>query len=168
MMIMAINIAFLQSEQTLIPFLFVLAIVFGVLELTKIFRNRGVNFLVALAIAFFTITNTAFVAMLWSYFGSITTFFIVMFFIAFVFEVFGLRGGQREPTSSVFINGAILFVLLSIGFLYAKQIPELPFIGGGQNLIFLFAIVFILAIFWAAFKISGPKEKVQVVPVKGG
>jgi 4-amino-4-deoxy-L-arabinose transferase-like glycosyltransferase len=168
MIIMAIDIAFLQSEQTLIPFLFVLAIVFGVLELTKIFRNRGVNFLIALAIAFFTITNTAFVTMLWSYFGSITTLFIIMFFIAFVFEVFGLRGGgQRESNSSLFINGAILFILLSIGFLNASLIPDLPFIGGGKNLVFLFAIVFVLAIFWAAFKIGGPKEKV-LVPVKGG
>jgi len=168
-MIMAIDIAFLQSEQTLIPFLFVLAIVFGVLELTKIFRNRGVNFLIALAIAFFTITNTAFVDILWSYFGSITAFFIIMFFIAFVFEVFGLRrGGQRDITSSIFINGAILFVLLSIGFLYASQIPELPFIGGGKNLVFLFAIVFILAIFWGAFKIGAGPPKERLVPVKGG
>jgi len=155
---MAIDIAFLQSEQTLIPFLFVLAIVFGVLELTKIFKNRGVNFLVALAIAFFTITNTTFVSMLWTYFGSITTFFIVMFFIAFVFEVFGLRKpGQKEPTSSVVIEGGILFILLSIGFLYANQIPELPFLGGGQNLIFLFIIIFILVIFWSAFRIGKGK-----------
>jgi hypothetical protein len=153
---MAIDIAFLQSEQTLIPFLFVLAIVFGVLDLTKIFRNRGVNFLVALAIAFFTITNTAFISMLWSYFGSITTFFIVMFLLAFVFEVFGLRGkgGQHHPTSAIIIDAGILFILLSIGFLYASYIPEFPFIGGGQNLVFLFIIIFILVIFWAAFKIG--------------
>ena len=148
------DIAFLQSEQTLIPFLFVLAIVFGVLELTKIFRNRGVNFLVALAIAFFTITNTAFVSMLWSYFGSITTFFIVMFLIAFVFEVFGLRKAGRPPTSSILINAGILFILLSIGFLYVNQIPELPFVGGGQNLLFLLIIIFILVIFWSAFRIG--------------
>jgi hypothetical protein len=157
-MLMALDIAFLQSEQTFIPFLFVLAIVFGVLELTKIFKNRGVNFLVALAIAFFTISNATFINMLWSYFGSITTFFLIMFFIAFIFEVFGLRRGQHQPTSSIIINGGILFILLSIGFLYVSYIPELPFIGGGQNLMFLFIIIFILVIFWAAFRIgSGAK-----------
>jgi hypothetical protein len=152
---MVIDIAFLQSEQTLIPFIFVLAIIFGVLELTKIFRNRGVNFLIALAIAFFTITNAAFVSMLWSYFGSITTFFIIMFFIAFVLEVFGIRKGGHQPTSSIIIDGAILFVLLSIGFMNASYIPELPFIGSGQNVIFLIAVILILVIFWAAFKIGG-------------
>jgi hypothetical protein len=35
------DIAFLQSEQILIPFLFVLAIVFGVLELTNVFKNSS-------------------------------------------------------------------------------------------------------------------------------
>ncbi|MEM5778634.1 MAG: hypothetical protein QXD43_01420 [Candidatus Aenigmatarchaeota archaeon] len=151
---MAIDIAFLESEQILIPFLFVLAVVFGILEITKIFRNRGVNFLIALSIAFFTVTNISFVNMLWSYFGSITTFFIIMFFIAFTFEVFGLRKGQHPPTSSILIDGAILFLLLSIGFVYANKIPELPFLGSGQNLIFLFIIVFILVIFWSTFKIG--------------
>lgn len=152
---MALDMTFLLSEQVLIPFLFVLAIIFGVLELTKIFRNRAVNFLIALSMAIFTVTNSSFIAMLWSYFGSITTFFIVLFLIAFVFEVFGLRkGGQRDVVSSIIIDGGILFILLSIGFLYTGQIPELPFIGGGQNLLFLFIIIFILVIFWSTFKIG--------------
>jgi len=152
---MALDVTFLQSEQTLIPFLFVLAIVFGVLEVTKIFKNRGVNFLVALAIAFFTITNTAFVNALWSYFGIITSFFIILFFVAFILEVFGLRKGQHQPASAIIVYGAILFILLTVGFSNASLIPTLPFIGGGQNLIFLFAILFILVIFWSAFKMGG-------------
>jgi hypothetical protein len=152
-----IDVSFLQSEQTLIPFLFVLAIVFGILELTKIFKNRGVNFLIALAIAFFSITNAAFVNMLWTYFGSITTFFIIMFIVAFVLEVFGLRKGGHPPASAIIIYGAILFILVSLGFIYASQIPELPFIGGSQNLIFLLIIIFILAIFWATFRIGAGK-----------
>lgn len=151
---MAIDVVSLQSEQTLIPFLFVLAIVFGVLDLSKIFGNRGVNFLIALALAYFTITNTAFVTLLLSYFGSITAFFIIMFFIAFILEVFGLRKGQHSPTLSMIINAGILFILLSVGFLYAEQIPTFPYIGGGQNLIFLFIIIFILVIFWSAFRIG--------------
>lgn len=167
MIFMILDLAFLMSEQTLIPFLFVLAIVFGFLDLLKIFgRNVAVNFLIALSMAFFSITNAAFVNMLWSYFGSITTFFIVMFLLAFVFEVFGLRKDKREPASSIIIYGGILFILLSLWFLSAKYVPDLPFIGSGQNLLFLFAIIFVLAIFWAAYKIGGGGPK--IVPVRGG
>ena len=154
---MVLDITFLQSEQTLIPFLFVLAVIFGVLELTNIFKNRGVNFLVALPISFFTITNTSFVALLWSQFGNITTFFIIMFFIAFVLEVFGLRG-PKPPGSrgegGMMINGAILLLLLSFGFTHSGLLPTLPFLGGGSNLIVLFALIFILIIFWMAFKVG--------------
>lgn len=163
-MIMAIDIAFLQSEQTLIPFLFVLAIVFGILELTDIFRNRAVNFIIALSISFFTITNATFVALLWSQFGNITAFFIIMFFIAFVLEVFGLRkrvAGRETSTDSVIINGAILFLLLSIGSLYINLIPSIPFIGGGQNLLFFFVVIIILVIFWSAYKIGSGARPTQ-------
>ena len=158
---MPIDISFLQSNQTLIPFLFVLAIIFGVLEITNVFRNRGVNFLVALAISFFTITNTTFVNFLWSQFGNITAFFLIMFFIAFIFELFGLRrprasGQESRAPEALVINGAILFILLTVGFLYVEKIPSLPYIGSGQNLLIAIVIFFVLVLFWAAFK-AGPQ-----------
>lgn len=151
---MVLDIAFLLSEQTLIPFLFVLAIIFGVLELTGIFRNRAVNFLVALSISFFTITNASFVNMLWSQFGNITSFFIIMFFIAFVLEIFGLRGKDKAKDDDIIIYGAILLILFSFGFVYSNLIPSIPYIGGGSNFIVLIAIILILVIFWRAFKIG--------------
>ena len=168
---MILDLAFLMSEQILIPFLFVLAIVFGFLDVFKIFgRNIAVNFLIALAIAFFSISSEAFVNFLWTYFGSITIFFIIMFLLAFVLEIFGLRKGKRENTSIIIIYGGILFVLLSLWVLSSKYAPELPYIGSGQNLLFLIAIIFVLAIFWAAFKIGkhGGEPKIVPVPVRGG
>jgi len=164
---MAIDISFLQSEHTLIPFIFVLAIVFGVLELTRVFRNRAVNFLVALAISFFTITNSSFVEFLWLQFGNITAFFIIMFFITFVLEVFGLRGNKqpRSKEEGMILMAAILLLLLSFGFMYSNLLPPLPFIGGGTNVIILFAIIFILIIFWMAFKL-GPEQVKSEGPKK--
>lgn len=164
--------SFFQSQHTLIPFLFVLAIVFGILENVKVFgRNRGVNFLISVSIAFFSVTDEAFVNLLWTYFGSITTFFIVLFFIAFVLEIFGIRRGSPKDDSTIFIGGAILLILLSVGYMISSQLPELPFIGGGSNLIALVGLIFILSIFWAAFKIgSGPQPQApkQAIPLYGG
>ncbi|MFH1474127.1 MAG: hypothetical protein ABIE55_04545 [Candidatus Aenigmatarchaeota archaeon] len=151
---MAIDLIALQSSEFLIPFLFVMAVVFGVLEITKVFKNRGVNFVIALAISFFAVGNATFVGFLWAQFGNITAFFIVMFFIAFILEMFGLRRPSKESRSEsgMLITGAVLFLMLALGFTYSDLIPSLPYIGNGNNLIILFAIVFILAIFWAAFK----------------
>lgn len=149
---MALDAAFLLSEHILIPFLFVLAIIFGVLELTRIIRNRGANFLIALSIAFFTVTNSAFVELLWSQFALITGFFIVMFFIVFVLQVFGVRGKESTGGEGIMINGAILVLLLSFGFTYSNLLPQIPFLGGGTNLISIAAVILILVIFWVAFK----------------
>ena len=147
---MIIDIAALQSSEFFIPFLFVMAVVFGVLEVTNVFRNRGVNIVVALALSFFAASNSTFIGILWNYFGSIAVFFIAMFFITFVFEVFGLRrSGRGGSSDAILINGVILFVLLSIGYLYIDLIPAIPIVGGGQNLILFLAVVFILAIFCA-------------------
>ncbi len=147
---MAIDMTLLQSEQTLIPFLFVLAIIFGVLEVTNVLRNRGANLLVAIAIAFFSVSNSAFVALLWSQFGFITAFFIIMFFIVFILEVFGLRNPKygKPEGEGMFINGAILLLLLIFGFMHASSIPNLPFVGSGTNLIALITLIFILVIFF--------------------
>lgn len=160
---MTLDISFLQSNSNLILFLFVFAITFGVIELTKIFKNRGVNFLISIAISFFAVTNTTFIAFIEPQLGNVAIFFIFMFFIVFVFEVFGLRGTrQRKPEEGMIINGAILLILLIFGFMHSDLIPELPFIGNGTNFIVLVVLVFILVIFWAAFK-AGPEQPPQQV-----
>lgn len=158
-----IDITMFESNQFLIPFLFVLAVVFGALEQTNVFRSRAVNFIVAAAISFFAISNTAFTNLLWSQFGSITVFFIAMFFIIFILEVFGVRKRQpgEPPGGALVVTGGILFVLLSVGLLYINLLPPLPIIGGGQNLLLLFAITLILLIFWLAFKIGSGKPHPQ-------
>jgi hypothetical protein len=154
-----IDITTFESNQFLIPFLFVLAIVFGALEQANVFRSRAVNFIVAAAISFFAVSNTAFTNLLWSQFGNVTIFFIAMFFIIFILEAFGVRKRYpgEPPGGALVITGGILFVLLSIGLLIINLLPPIPFIGGGQNLLLLFAIVLILLIFWLAYKIGSGK-----------
>lgn len=158
---MLLDLTVLQSEQFLIPFLFILAVVFGTINVVNIFRNRGVNFLIALALAFFAASNTVFVQLLWSQFGTIAVFFIAMFFIIFILEAFGVRRGQQgkaDGSDALVIYGAILFVLLSVGYLYLGNV-SVPILGGGQNLLLFIFILFIIIIFWSAFKTTTPPRK---------
>jgi len=71
------------SMQFMIPFLFILAIIFGVLQLASPIKNKAANLIIALAISFFAASYGPFMTILWSYLPSITWFFIVMFFIVF-------------------------------------------------------------------------------------
>jgi len=163
------DLTMFQSQTVLIPFLFILAVVFGAVNTANVFKNKGVNFLVSLALAFFAASNTAFIEFLWSQFGSITIFFIAMFFVIFVLEAFGVRKGKKDepPAGALFINGVILFVLLSIGLLYIDMLPSLPYIGGGENLFLLFVLAIIALVFWLAFKVGSGKPQKIAVPVRG-
>ena len=119
-----------------------------------IFKNEGIDLLVSLALSFFAVQNPVFAGTLFSQIGNITTFFIILFFIAFVGELFGFRK-RGSPEEALITQGAILFVVLSVGFLFSDQLPTLPIPGGtlpGQTLVFIVAIVFILGIFWMAFR----------------
>lgn len=144
----------LPPEEFLMPFLFVLVDVFGVLQLTHVF-HKGVNFIIAIILAFFAAHNPVFISLFWSQLINVVIFFVVLFFLAFILQLFGLRGkGAPKAKEGLVIYGAILFVLLSIGFNYTETFPTLPYIGGGENLMLLIAIILILAVFWAAFQIG--------------
>ncbi|MDD5416536.1 MAG: hypothetical protein PHU12_01015, partial [Candidatus Aenigmarchaeota archaeon] len=71
------------TTQFLISFLFILAIVFGVLEKASPIKNKAANLIIALAISAFSASYTPFMSVLWSYLPSVTWFFIVMFFLVF-------------------------------------------------------------------------------------
>jgi len=162
-MVSIFDFTMFQSEQFLIPFLFVLAVVFGAVNASNVFKNRGVNLLVSVALAFFAASNTSFINFLWSQFGSISIFFIAMFFIIFTLEAFGVRKGQhgKDGSDALIINGVVLFILLSVGYLNISLLPSLPIVGGGQNLLLLIFVLFVIIIFWSAYKIEGPQHKQQ-------
>ena len=142
--------------QFFLPFIFVFAIVFGSLQLVNVFRNKAVNAILALSIAFFATLAPGFSNTLLSQFGNIAAFFMVVFFISFILKIFGFKRAQSvaEYQEALVIQGGILFVLLAVSFLFVDQIPTLPVIGTGQNLLLAIAVIFILSIFWAAFKIG--------------
>ncbi|MBU5557847.1 MAG: hypothetical protein QW751_01535 [Candidatus Aenigmatarchaeota archaeon] len=156
------------SMQALIPFLFTFAVVFGVLELTRVFKNRAVEAVIAFALAVFAITQPAFTTMLMLWLPSILSFFIIVFFIAFIFEIFGLRKKPekihpeiyaKEQAEKAGLLGVAIVLLFAVGGLALSQLGlSLPVIGGPENILFALGLIFIVALFWLAFKIGEEKS----------
>ncbi len=161
---MAFDFLFLSNQQFFIPFLFVLAIVFGILELSNVFRgNRAVTAIISIVIAFFAATNSQFTGMLFQFLPSITVFFVIMFFIAFLMEIIGLgkKGSLRKEGAEtrVMVLGLVLVVFIAIG---VDSIPEImPFISfiGESNLLIIVGLVLLFMIFFTAYKVETPKVK---------
>jgi hypothetical protein len=146
--------------QFLIPFLFVLAVVFGAIELSGIFKSRAVTAVIAIAIAAFAASYGPFVATLWTWLPSITWFFIIMFLIGFVMRALGLRGAAPgEAAEKMIIGGVVLFILLSVGWTVLRVVPiRIPFVAA-ESFILLLGLICIIVIFWLAIRIT---------PTKGG
>ena len=147
---MAIDItSLINDQQFVVTFLFTLAVVFGMLQIGKVFKNKAVIALISLALAFFASTYSPFVTTLWNYLPSITWFFVGLFFIAFVLELTRKVGGEGEDrTLTMIVTALALLVFLVIG---ARNVPSLEFIGQ-QNLLMLVGLIFMLVLFFAAYK----------------
>jgi asparagine N-glycosylation enzyme membrane subunit Stt3 len=145
-------------DQSVITFLFVLAVIFGVLELTNLFKNRAVNLLIALALSAFAASQVTFTSLLFSYLPGVTGFFIVVFFIAFTFEILGVR--KRKPgadlTDSMVVGGAVMLVLFTVGFSLLQMFPiDIPYIGGASGMFFIVGLVLLISLFWSAMHFGG-------------
>ena len=147
------------GDQTMIAALFILAVVFGVLELSNVFKNRAVHFVISVAVAFFAASYQPLMQTIMSFLPNITWFFIVMFFIAFTLELFGVRKGGGGDIESMVVGGGVLLVLFSIGWMMLQYYPiEFPLIGGGENLLLLMGIIFIISLFWSAMKLGAGQQ----------
>jgi hypothetical protein len=153
---MIIDMTGLQTMEFLVPFAFSLAVIFGVLDFVHLFRgNKPVNFIIAFTLSLFAMSNSAFVSFMWENFVLVAVFFIVAFFILFIKKI----SGPNNKTDTIVINGAILFVLLSLSYAYMGGMSSIPIIGNSQNLILLIAGILILSMFWAAYKLGPAKQR---------
>ncbi len=158
-----VDFAFALTLDFFIPFIFVLAIVFGVLQLTNVFKSKAVSFIIALALSLFATTYQPFLNTLWSNFGIITWFFIGIFFIAFIAKLTGL-GGARPTSETMAMHAIILFILLAVGWTVIDQFQiDLPYIGSGENLMVIIVLVVIAIIFFLAFKMGTIGEMERTV-----
>ena len=148
-------VAFDMTSQFLISFLFVLAIVFGALQIANVFRNKAVHAVIAVAVSLFATMYPPFVTSLWSYLPNVTWFFIVMFFVAFIMEIMGFRKKKAVSREGLIIQTGVLFVLLSVGYMISDMMTlEIPFIGSMDNFVFIIGLIMIISIFLTVTKME--------------
>jgi hypothetical protein len=140
----------------MIPFLFMLAIVYGALDVSGVFRNRRVNAVIALVFALFTLTYAPAVEFINQIMPLAMIFFIVFFFIGFVIKMSGKglkQGERRDFTLLIIIMGLILLLLATKGAEFIGNFMP-GFEEQGNNILVVAGIIFIAVIFLAAYKMS--------------
>ncbi len=154
------------SLQPFLPFFFVLAVVFGTLSISNVFKRsdgrpmNSVNFIIALVFAFFAAGYQPFVAFFFANFGAVLWAFIIIFFIAFILEAIGLRrkkvpkGKEDVP---IMMGGVIIMLLATVGFAYISEL-EIPVVGT-ENFMVILGIILLLLVLYYAYEFGREASK---------
>jgi len=142
------------SLQPLLPFLFVLAITYGLLSIVNIFKSKPVNLIISLVFAFFAAGYSPFVNFFFLNFGLILWTFVGLFFVAFIMEAIGLRGRKKVPRGKenlvMIIVTIVIIFLAAAGFKYIENF-DVPVVGT-DNFLIILGLVLLLVIFYYAFE----------------
>ncbi|GEM_PF-2295684 len=143
--------------QFLVSFLFVFAIIFGVLQTAKrvknvegkIFEERffpeRVNILLAIIIAFISAFYPPLSSFLFNFIPIATVIFILVFFLLFFKNVFIEK---NKLGINFMISAGILLVVLG---LIAESVPYIPYLPiSGKDIFWIVGIILVILIFYAA------------------
>ncbi len=140
----------------MVPFLFMLAIVYGALDVSGVFKNKRVNALIALVFAFFTLTYAPAIEFINSVMPFAIMFFVVFFFLGFVIKI-AKKGVDKDYNLLIIILGLVLLLFATQGPGFISSFAP-GFEGQASNIMVISAVVFIGVILLAAYKLS-IKEK---------
>ena len=135
----------------MVPFLFMLAIVFGALDVSGVFKNKRVNALIALVFALFTLTYQPAIEFINSIMPYAIMFFTVFFFVGFVVKLAKKEMG-KDYTLMIIVLGLILLLFATQSSFITGFIPGFEQQAG--TILTVAAVVLIGAIFLAAYKLS--------------
>lgn len=145
----------------MIPFLFVLAVVYGALDFSDVFKKNSVKGIISLAIALFALTSQFVIDFIYGVLPYAVILFIVVFFLAFLSKLVGGRkkggeGGERDWSLIIIVVILVLIFLASQGTdLVSTFLPSMPV----ENLMYGIGLVLILLIFYAVYQAQKGGEK---------
>jgi len=134
-----------------IPFFFILAIVYGALEVGGVFKNKGVKLLIALAIAAISITNVQIVEIINQYLPYAAIFFITFFFLGFIAKVFKGKKGENKDWFLIIVVVALVLILFARqGDTFRQFFDSTPI--SYENFVIILAALIMALVFYAAYK----------------
>jgi len=132
-----------------IPFFFILAIIYGALELGGVFKNKGVKFIIAISIAAISMTNQLVIDSINLYLPFAGAFFVVVFFIGFIHRAF-IQKENKDYVLILVVLGLVLIIFARQGELFRGFFDGLPF--SYENFIIAIAVILMAIMFHAAYK----------------
>jgi hypothetical protein len=143
------------SMELILPFMLVLAITYGALEVSKVFGNRAVKAIIAVVFAFFAIMNYQVVAFINSVLPYAAVFFVVIFLVWIVLKP--LRGekkpGQPERDPTLLIVVLVLVLVIVARLQTTGNLPSYGFFTS-ENLIWIIGLAILAFVIYKVYKMG--------------
>ncbi len=138
-----------------VPFFFLLAVVYGALGISGVFKNRAVNMIIALVIAFFGMTYQPFTSWLYAIMPYAIILFIAVFFLGFIYKLFkGRKGEQKDFTLILIVIGLFLILFVRFGEDIESLTASLGMPVTYESLVGIVGIIVLIAFFYGAYKLG--------------
>ncbi len=134
---------------TAVPFFFVLAVTYGALEVSGVFKNNRVNAIIALALSFFAISSPSFIGFVNAILPYAAMLFIAFFLLSFVLKAFSGKGGERDWTLIIIILILAAVFITNYGYDWLQSNFMIP---DSDNFIALAGLGLIAVVFYAAYQ----------------
>jgi len=141
------------SLEILLPFFLVLAIIYGALEVSRVFANRAVKAIIAIVFAFFSIMNYEVVMFINSILPYAAGFFVCLFLIWIILKPLKGAGGKGGSDPVLIIVILVLILILLARMSVTDYWPESSIISN-TNLIWIIALLILIVIIWKAYKMG--------------
>ncbi len=152
----------------LIPFIFTFALVFGVLTISKVFKDqKNVNAILALAIALFAVIYPPYITLLYEWLPYLCIIFIVIFVVLMLKNLFVGEKGKKElePTWPMLIAIAVLFLVFMTVY-QSIPLPSGSFISS-QDILLIVGIAFVVLILSVGAKLKDKGFEKEKNPNEG-
>jgi hypothetical protein len=140
--------------ETLLPFFLVLAIVYGALEVSKVFTNRGVKAIIAVVFAFFSVMNAQVVAFINSILPYAAGFFVVIFIAWIVLKPLRGKGEGKKGMDPVLLVVILVLVLILLARMQTTDYLPENSIFSNTNLIWIVGIIIAVVVLYKVYKIG--------------
>lgn len=141
---MAIEILYLPEAAA---FIFVFAVVYGLLSYADVLKHKGVNIAIAAVFAAFSVMYEPFVSSLQDFIPIATVVLVVIFFIMLVKKVFTEKGGDTLPLAV-----ALAILLLLLATIWDSVTYYLPLGISPDNALWVIGVIIIIILFAAVYK----------------
>jgi hypothetical protein len=136
-----------MEMETLLPFLLVVAVTYGAMETSGIFRNRAIKTIVAVVLALFAVTNYYIVQAINSMLPYVAIIFLLVFIAGFAKR--SLSGSEKDNT--------MMIIMLALALLFIASIARAE---GGFGLyeytefLWLVGVAVVVAVLYAAYRMK--------------